>query len=79
MCRKLLAPALPSSPRGYAICRTKSPRLDTEIPARAKADDATRRLMSVPGIGPLFATAIALRAALFDADGPSLWRGRSRR
>ncbi|ESX84748.1 transposase IS110 [Mesorhizobium sp. LNJC405B00] len=32
--------------------------LDTEISARAKADDATRRLMSVPGIGPLIATAI---------------------
>ncbi|SDK66672.1 hypothetical protein SAMN05428953_118113 [Mesorhizobium muleiense] len=26
--------------------------LDTEISARAKADDATRRLMSVLGIGP---------------------------
>ena len=32
--------------------------LDAEIAARAKADDVTRRLMTVPGIGPLIATAI---------------------
>nr|AFJ91614.1 IS116/IS110/IS902 family transposase [Sinorhizobium meliloti] len=32
--------------------------LDAEISARAKADDTTRRLMTVPGIGPLIATAI---------------------
>ena len=32
--------------------------LDAEIAARAKADDTARRLMSVPGIGPLIATAI---------------------
>ncbi|MCP1558713.1 UNVERIFIED_ORG: transposase [Methylobacterium sp. SuP10 SLI 274] len=32
--------------------------LDTEIAARAKADETARRLMSVPGIGPLIATAI---------------------
>ncbi len=32
--------------------------LDREIVARAKSDDAARRLMTVPGIGPLIATAI---------------------
>jgi transposase len=32
--------------------------LDREIAERAKADDTARRLMTVPGIGPLIATAI---------------------
>jgi transposase len=32
--------------------------LDTEIAARAKADEVARRLMTVPGIGPLIPTAI---------------------
>src|SRR4051812_21687741 len=32
--------------------------LGREIAERAKADDAARRLMTVPGIGPLIATAI---------------------
>jgi transposase len=32
--------------------------LDREIAARAKTDDVARRLMTVPGIGPLIATAI---------------------
>jgi transposase len=32
--------------------------LDREIATRAKADDVARRLMTVPGIGPLIATAI---------------------
>jgi len=32
--------------------------LDAEIAARAKADDVARRLMTLPGIGPLIATAI---------------------
>jgi len=32
--------------------------LDREIAVRAKADDVARRLMTVPGIGPLIATAI---------------------
>jgi transposase len=31
---------------------------DTEIAARANADDVGRRLITVPGIGPLIATAI---------------------
>ena len=32
--------------------------LDREIAARAKSDDVARRLMTVPGIGPLIASAI---------------------
>jgi transposase len=32
--------------------------LDAEIAARAKRDDGARRLMSIPGIGPLIATAL---------------------
>ncbi len=36
--------------------------LDTEIARRAKENDVARRLMMVPGIGPLSATAIATLA-----------------
>jgi transposase len=39
-------------------------QLDAEIARRAKEDEAARRLMSVPGIGPI--TAIALRALAPD-------------
>src|SRR4051812_7810696 len=39
---------------------TREPNSETgsEIAARAKRDDGARRLMSIPGIGPLIATAI---------------------
>ena len=37
-------------------------RLDAEIARRAKANEVARRLMTVPGIGPLIATAIAVLA-----------------
>ena len=37
-------------------------RLDAEIARRAKENDVARRLMTVPGIGPLIATAIAVLA-----------------
>ena len=37
-------------------------KLDTEIARRAKENDLARRLMTVPGIGPLIATAIATLA-----------------
>ena len=37
-------------------------RLDVEIEARAKKNEVARRLMTVPGIGPLIATAIAVLA-----------------
>lgn len=38
--------------------RERIDRLDAEIAVRAKQDDAARRLMTIPGIGPLIATAI---------------------
>lgn len=37
-------------------------KLNTEIARRAKENDVARRLMTVPGIGPLIATAIAVLA-----------------
>ena len=37
-------------------------KLDAEIARRAKENDVARRLMTVPGIGPLIATAIAILA-----------------
>lgn len=37
-------------------------KLDAEIARRAKGNDLARRLMTVPGIGPLIATAIAVLA-----------------
>ena len=37
-------------------------KLDAEIAKRAKENDVARRLMTVPGIGPLIATAIATLA-----------------
>lgn len=41
--------------------------LDKEIAARAKADEVARRLMTVPGIGPLIATAIEALAPPVEA------------
>lgn len=41
---------------------TEIGKLDTEIARRAKENDVARRLMTVPGIGPLIATAIATLA-----------------
>ena len=38
--------------------QTEITELDREIATRARADDVARRLMTVPGIGPLIATAI---------------------
>jgi transposase len=38
--------------------RNEIAELDKEIATRARADDVARRLMTVPGIGPLIATAI---------------------
>jgi transposase len=40
--------------------------VDREIATRAKADEAARRLMTVPGIGPLIATAIEALAPPTD-------------
>ena len=39
---------------------TKISKLDAEIARRAKENELARRLMTVPGIGPLIATAIAV-------------------
>ncbi len=44
-------------------------KLDTEIARRAKENDVARRLMTVPGIGPLIATAIAVLAPPPEAFG----------
>ncbi len=41
---------------------TEIGKLDTEITRRAKKNDVARRLMTVPGIGPLIATALATLA-----------------
>jgi transposase len=41
---------------------TEIDRLDAEIAHRAKQNEVARRLMTVPGIGPLIATAIAVLA-----------------
>ncbi|MFN7089589.1 MAG: IS110 family transposase [Allorhizobium sp.] len=41
---------------------TEIGKLDTEITRRAKENDVARRLMTMPGIGPLIATAIATLA-----------------
>ena len=38
--------------------RERIDRLDAEIAVRAKQDDAARRLVTIPGIGPLIATAM---------------------
>lgn len=38
--------------------QTRIAALDAQIAARAKRDDVAQRLMSIPGIGPLIATAI---------------------
>lgn len=37
-------------------------KLDAEISCRAKENDVARRLMTIPGIGPLIATALATLA-----------------
>ena len=41
---------------------TEIGKLDAEIARRARENDVVRRLMTVPGIGPLIATAIAVLA-----------------
>jgi transposase len=44
------------------MCGRPLAALDAEIATRAKQDEVARRLMSVPGIGPVIATAIAALA-----------------
>lgn len=45
-----------------AHLETEIGALDAEIARRAKENDVARRLMTVPGIGPLIATALAVLA-----------------
>jgi len=45
-----------------AHLETEIDKLDAEIARRAKENEVARRLMTVPGIGPLIATAIAVLA-----------------
>ena len=47
-----------------AHLETEIGKLDAEITRRAKENEVARRLMTVPGIGPLIATAIAVLARL---------------
>ena len=41
--------------------------IDDELAAKAKADERARRLMTIPGIGPVIATAIV--ATVRDVEG----------
>jgi transposase len=52
---KVLIPAL-----GHL--KTEIGKLDAEIARRARENEVARRLMTVPGIGPLIATAVAVLA-----------------
>ena len=42
----------------FTALETQSKELDTEINRRSKEDSVARRLMTIPGIGPITATAI---------------------
>jgi transposase len=46
----------------FQTIQLKIALLDREIAARAKADETARRLMTIPGIGPVVATAIVALA-----------------
>jgi transposase len=60
--------ALPESARGvlkllidiFTALEAQIAELDTEINRRSKADPTARRLMTIPGVGPIIATAIAV-------------------
>ena len=49
--------------------QTQIAALDAEIAGRAKRDDASRRLMTIPGIGPLIATALEALAPPAETFG----------
>jgi transposase len=55
--RKRLGPACSGLSKCCEASRLK-PRRDAEIAARAKRDEASRRPMTIPGIGPLIAAAL---------------------
>jgi transposase len=50
----------------FAGLNRKIADLDKEIARRAREDDVSRRLMTVPGIGPISATAIVALAPPFE-------------
>lgn len=52
-------------------------RLDAEIARRAKENEAARRLMTVPGICPQIATAIAVLTPS-PAPWPATWQASPR-
>lgn len=60
----LLLPGLAAMTRQWHALDTEAARLEHRIVERARADDATRRLMTIPGVGPL--TAHAIIAAIGD-------------
>ena len=49
--------------------QTRIAALDKKITARAKRDDVSRRLMSISGVGPMIATAIAAFAPPVETSG----------
>jgi transposase len=60
----LLLPGLAAMTRQWHALDIEAARLEHRIVERARADDAARRLMTIPGIGPL--TAHAIIAAIGD-------------
>ena len=68
--QKAMASSLPEAARTMfrfmldqlASLNDKIADLDKEITRRAREDEVSRRLMTIPGIGPIAATAIAALA-----------------
>jgi transposase len=52
------------------VCRDRVADLDKEIARHAREDEVPRRLMIIPGIGPISATAIA--ALVWTTDSMKL-------
>lgn len=55
-------PPLEALASGLAALGEQIARLDGEIAVRAKADETARRLMTIPGVGPVIATALVALA-----------------
>jgi len=60
----LLLPGLAAMTRQWHALDAEAAKLEHRIVERARADDASRRLMTIPGVGPL--TAHAIVAAIGD-------------
>jgi len=60
----LLMPSLEAMTRQWHALDIEAAKLEQRIVERARADDAARRLMTIPGVGPL--TAHAIVAAIGD-------------